>query len=140
MKIKNTDDLMESLSASDNLDSYMKENEDSLIQESLSDYLDRLLAQKKKTKSEVIHACECVEVTGYQIFSGTRNPSRNKLIAFAFGLELNLEETNKMLKFAGFLPLYPKSKRDSILIYAIQHQENFLKVNERLYDAGEETL
>ena len=48
MKKKNTDDLMESLSASDNLDSYMKENEDSLIQESLSDYLDRLLVQKRR--------------------------------------------------------------------------------------------
>lgn len=140
MKKKNTDELMNALSDSDNLNTYMEENSESFIQESIADYLCRLLEKKKKTKSEVIHACECVEITGFQIFSGTRNPSRNKLISFAFGFELDLAETNQLLKFAGFAPLYPKSKRDSILIYSIQHQENFLSANERLYDAGEETL
>lgn len=140
MKKSTTDDLMKSLSNAKNLDSYMEENENHFINQSLSEYLNDLLREKNKTKTEVIHGSECSESTGFQIFSGIRNPSRDKLISFAFGFELNLEETDQLLKFAGFSPLYPKSKRDSILIYSIQRQENILSANERLYDAGEKTL
>lgn len=140
MKKSTTDDLMKSLSNTKNLDTYIEQNENRFINQSISEYLNDLLKKKNKTKTEVIRGSECSESTGFQIFSGIRNPSRNKLIAFAFGFELNLEETDQLLKFAGFSPLYPKSKRDSILIYSIQRQENILSANERLYDAGEKTL
>ena len=83
---------------------------------------------------------ELNEIYGYQIFSGKRIPSRDKLISISFGLELSLEETQTLLKYAGFAPLYPKQKRDSLLIWGKNHQFSIYQINELLYTENEDTL
>lgn len=47
----------------------------------------------------------------YQIFSGEKTPSRDKLIAIAFGMNLSDEETQKMLKLSGNRELYARDQR-----------------------------
>lgn len=91
-------------------------------------------------KSTVIKNSELNEIYGYQIFSGKRIPSRDKLISISFGLELSLEETQTLLKYAGFAPLYPKQKRDSLLIWGKNHQFSIYQINELLYTENEDTL
>ena len=76
-----------------------------MIDSALSNYLNQLLEEKSLKKSTVIKNSELNEIYGYQIFSGKRIPSRDKLISISFGLELSLEETQTLLKYAGFAPL-----------------------------------
>lgn len=137
---KPTDELMESLNSSPSIDNYLQKEQDYLITASLSVYLNQLISDKGLKKSQVIKDAELNEIYGYQIFSGKRLPSRDKLIALAFGMILSLEETQQLLKYAGFSPLYPKNKRDSIIIWGISHHLNICQTNEELYNQAEETL
>lgn len=53
---------------------------------------------------------------------------------------MNIEQMQAVLKIGGFAQLYPKSKRDSILIMGIKNGLSVAKINEQLFDNGEETL
>lgn len=60
----------------------------------------------------------------YQILKGRRAPGREFLIRFARFLQLNLDETQRLLKIAQRQSLYPRNKRDAAVIYAITHKLN----------------
>ena len=45
----------------------------------------------------------------------------DKLIALCFGMMLDIDETDDLLKYAGYNPLYARNKRDSIIIFAISN-------------------
>jgi len=47
---------------------------------------------------------------------------------------------NRALQAAGANTLYPKNRRDTILIYCLEHDCTLQQVNETLYDFGEECL
>lgn len=137
---KPTDSLLKALMTSDTLENYFKSNKDYLIDCSLPDHLNALLEEKELTKAAVIKNAELNEIYGYQIFSGKRKPSRDKLVMLCIGMALGLEETQQVLKLAGYAFLYPKKHRDCILIYGLQHGLSIYEINEILYDRNEETL
>ena len=137
---KKTNDLMKNLSSDQNLDRYLKENEGELISEEISTYLNQLVAARGLKKTQILKDAEMNEIYGYQIFAGSRKPSRDKLICLCVGMGLSLEELNQALKYAGELPLYPRSARDSVLIAGILWGDRVMKLNQALYDYGFETL
>lgn len=111
-----------------------------MISDELPTYLTNILKKKGLVKSAVIKRSELSEVMGYQIFSGTRNPSRDSLICVCVAMELDIDETQEILKVALFAPLYPKSKRDCIIINGISNKKSVAEINETLYDNDEDTL
>ncbi len=137
---KPTDELLSQLKESNNINSYMKENQSNLIQKSLAEYLNELLEQKKLKKADVIRKSEVNEIYSYHIFSGKRTPSRDKLICICLGMDLNVEEINQALKYAGYGILYARNKRDSIIIWGIEHGQSILQINESLYEHKERIL
>ncbi len=137
---KSTEQLMNELMKASNIGEYLKENSDSMIKDELSVYLTNILEKKGFVKSAVIKKSELSEVMGYQIFSGVRNPSRDSLISVCVAMELTIEEVQEILKVASFAELYPKSKRDSIIINGISMKKSVAEINEVLYDNGENTL
>ncbi len=137
---KPTDDLMEELTRSENLDQYIKKNEAYFIDTSLAEALNQKLKEKGLAKSAVIKAAEINEIYGYQIFSGKRIPSREKLLCILIGMKLSLPEVQQLLKLAMYAPLYPKNIRDSIIISGLQHSKTVIEINELLYDHQEPTL
>lgn len=118
------------------LEAYLKENQNELIENPLCTYLNALLEEKKLKKSEVIKKSDIDQIYAYQIFSGTRVPSRDKLIALCLGMELTLEETDTLLKYAGYATLYPRNKRDSVIISAIKNGQSRYDVDDILFDLG----
>ena len=120
-----TGDLMESLSASENLDAFLTENESQFCGEDVAAYLNQLLRQKHLRKSTVIRRSMLSEIYAYQIFGGVKKPRRDKLLCLALGMELSLEETQKMLRVCGFHPLYVRHQRVCIIIHAMLHQYTF---------------
>ena len=131
---------MNALSESSSIQNYIQTEQKHFIDSTISDYLNQLVEEKALKKSDVIKKAELNEIYGYQIFSGKRIPSRDKLISLSFGMSLSLEETQALLKYAGYAPLYPKQKRDSLMIWGISHQFTIYQINELLYTEQENTL
>lgn len=138
--MKSTSQLMDELMKASNIGEYLKVNSEHMISDELAVYLTNILEKKDFVKSAVIKKSELSEVMGYQIFSGVRNPSRDSLISVCVAMELDIDEIQEILKVASFAELYPKSKRDSIIINGIGMKKSVAEINEALYDNGEKTL
>lgn len=137
---KSTDELMNEINQSNNIDKYLKDNSEYMLDRGLSDILESIIDKKGLKKSLVIKKAEISEVYGYQIFSGVKKPLRDKLLSICIAMELTLEETQDVLKHGSFALLYPKNKRDSIIIYGINNNLSVCEINNLLYDKNEDTL
>ena len=122
------------------IDTYLKRNKENMIPHNLPIHLKLLLKQKGLTKADVWRGSQLDRKYIYQIFSGKKTPSRNKLIALAFGLQLTAEETQTMLKLAGYRELYVRDTRDTIILYALQRGKNIMETNDLLYEHGYQAL
>ena len=118
------------------LDTYLQQNKKNMIPHNLPIHLELLLNQKGLRKAEVIRGSQLNRKYVYQIFSGEKFPSRDKLIALAFGLQLTAVETQTMLKLSGHGELYVRDTRDTIILYALQRRMDILETNELLYQRG----
>lgn len=107
---------------------------------SLAEFLQQMLEKKHLERARVVRMADLNETFGYQIFTGARNPSRNKVLQIAFAMALTLRETDRALTAAGVNTLDPKQRRDAIIIFCIDHGCSLQKVNEELYRLGEETV
>lgn len=134
---KPTDELLNSLNNTDNIDTFFKENNEFMIDKRLQEYLNTLVTKKSLKKSEILKNAEINDIYGYQIFSGVRKPSRDKLVCICIGMKLSLEETQSVLKLGGFAPLYPKNKRDCIIIFGIKNNQSVCEINNILYEKSE---
>lgn len=137
---KNTANIVEELGLCDDFKTFYDKNREYMISDSLGELLRRLQQEKDLRKSEMIRRSELSEVYAYQIFSGQRHPDRKKLLCLAVGMTLNLEETQTLLKCAGYAPLYVKLPFDSVVIYGICKQLSVIEINEILFDNDLETL
>lgn len=140
MKKKDTNELMNELIKSDNTDEYCSKNAQFMVNDKISIYLNNILENKGLVKSKIIKKTELSEVQCYQIFDGRRKPSRDSLLSICIAMELSLDETQQMLKTGGFAPLYPKNKRDVIIIKGIQNNLSVAQINEHLYDMDLPTI
>ena len=140
MPKKTTSHLENELKNSTSLDTFLEKHQDELSDCSLSDQPGKLLRKKGLTKAEVVKECNLNEVYAYQILSGVRRPSRDKLLCLCFAMKATLAETQSLLKESGFAPLYVRSHRDSIIIFAITHGHTLLQLNTDLYDHGEPVI
>ena len=104
------------------------------------DTVAHLADSKGLKRSQIFKQAELSENYGYQIFSGIRVPERNKVIMLAFGMGLNLDETQKLLKCADYQTLYVKLPFDSIIVYGLCKGLSVIEVNELLFEYGLSTL
>lgn len=140
MQEKDTDALLHSLKKAENFQTALSETRDHTIDQTLKGYLNTWLLNKKITKSTVLKKAGITEATGYQYFDGKRNPSREKVIALAIGLDLLLEETNELMKKTGYAQLYPKHPWDAIVIYGITHHLTITEIDDLLYSESLKTF
>ena len=76
----------------------------------------------------------------HQVFSGRRNPSRDRLVCICVGAGASLEETQELLKHAGYAQLYPRVKRDAIISHGLIHGTELNEINDKLFAENEKTL
>ncbi|MBR6563239.1 MAG: XRE family transcriptional regulator [Clostridia bacterium] len=137
---KDTSRIVEELGLCDDFKSFYNENKEYMVDSLLCDMLSQKLDEKGLKKSEVIRRSEISEVYAYQIFSGLRVPERSKLLCLTLAMGLDLDETQHMLKCAGYSPLYVKLPFDSVIIYGICKGLSVIEINELLYEYQLETL
>ena len=129
-----TDELMKTLKNSRNVEDYLQSNADEFIEFKLSEYLEKLLKEKNLKKAVVIESSGLAREYAYQIFSGKKIPSRKKLLQICIGMKLAVEETQNLLKYTGFNPLYPRVKFDGVILYALENKLSIIKTNIELYN------
>ena len=138
--MKTTDELIHEIQESSDIIGYFEHNQQELHLNSLQEYLDSWLQQKQLTRAQVIQRSNLNKAYVYQIFCGRKYPSRDKVIALAFGLGLTPSETQTLLKQAGYRELYPRDPRDALLLFAFSQGMTLINANELLYDHEVEVL
>ena len=137
---KDTSEIVKELGLCPDFQTFYNENKEYMVCADLAQLLTELLAHKGLRKSQVIRNAELSEIYGYQIFSGVRVPERKKLLCLAIGMELNIEQTQGLLKCAGYAPLYVKLPVDSVVLYGLCKGMSVSQINELLYKYDLETL
>lgn len=137
---KSTDFLQSELKKSGSLEKFLKENEKNLRAKTVPEYLNDMLIKYDMEKSDVVRRSGLSGTYAYQIFDGKKSAGREKLIQLAFGFPLNLEETQRLLRFGGHNELYVKKKREAFIMYAFGKGYDLNQVNELLYQNEEETF
>ena len=140
MQEKPTDDLSQELMEADSIDSYIRDNEAVFAGQDLVEHLSELYGRSAISKAALARRSGMSEVYLHQVFSGRRNPSRDRLLCLCIGLEASLEETQRLLKQAAYAQIYPKNKRDAIIAYGILHHMELPKINDKLFLENEKTL
>ena len=138
--MKDTNGLIQELMETPNLDQFLSENRDNFQSGSIQALLNRLFLKRNISKAALAKQSGMSEVYLHQVFAGRRNPSRDLLIGLCFGLSATLEETQELLKQCGLAQLYPKVRRDAIIIYGLVNGVSLFDVNDKLFSEKEETL
>lgn len=138
--MKTTDELVHEIKASDDILDYLEKNSGEMQISTLPEYLESWLQKKGRSRADVVRASNLNRAYVYQIFSGRKYPSRDKVIALAFGLRLNIEEVQTLLKQAGYRELYPRDPRDALLLHSLSRGQTIIEANEVLYDHNIEVL
>lgn len=139
-KYKKTDKLLDILKKSPTIDDYIENETDNLIHMTLSEYLNKILSDKNLKTSDLVKLTGLDRTYTYQIVSGRKTPSRDKVIAICIALNMSFKDTQQLLKATGYPILYARFQRDSIIIFAFQHSASLTDTNELLFDYGFDTL
>ena len=133
-----TEELLAELRSTPAPETFIDKN--AITGRTLPEYLQYLLDTHKLVRSRVVREAQLNDTFGYQIFTGARNPSRDKVLCLVFAMNCTLTEANRLCQAAGVNPLYVKDRRDAIMIFCLDAGYNLQKTNEELYRFGEETL
>lgn len=137
---KRTAELMQMLNAEKTIENYLTSNTDELLNVSTGAYLNQLLTECGKMKNDVVAGSGLNQIYAYQIFAGTKRPSRDKLIALIFGFPLELDDAQRLLRIGGVSELYPRIRRDSIVLFGLKNRLSVHELDDLLFEMGEKTV
>ena len=103
-------------------------------------YMEELLSTHNTTIRELIPKLGYERSYTYQMFNGTRVPTRLFLLRLAILIGLDFEETQRTLFVTGNTLLYAKIRFDAVMIYALERHYDVTQVEELLQEVGEKSL
>ena len=139
-KEKSTNELENEIKAADSADEYLTQNSEYLLKQSIAEALNQALSRTDLSIAKIVKRSGLTKSHVYHIFNGKRIPSRDKLIAIAFGMGLGCDETNALLKKCRFAPLYSKDARDAVIMFNLEHGKGIIDANLDLEKQGFEIL
>ena len=139
--MRNTEDLLNQLKL-DTLTygEYLTENEDCFLKNDFSSFWKNIIDLSGMKKSDIINKADIGYTFFYDILKGKKHPSRDTLIKLFIALRLDLDFCQEALRMYEWAALYPKIKRDSILIYCLTHNFSLQQSEELLEKNGEKAL
>ena len=140
MDNKSTDDLKQELMSDPDIDSYIRKNESCFVSRSVTELLTEFYERRNMTKSQLARKSNMSEVYLHQVFAGRRKPSRNKILCMCIGMELSIEDTQRLLKEAAYAQLYPRIRREAIIYHGIVLHTPLDEINDKLFEADEKAL
>ena len=74
------------------------------------------------SQSKIFELAGLSKTTGNDVLNGKNNPKRDTCLALCFAIGMDVENTNRALKYAGHAPLYEQVGRDiALIIFFRQH-------------------
>ncbi|MBP5159392.1 MAG: hypothetical protein ILP10_03740 [Lachnospiraceae bacterium] len=134
-----TNELWGKLFGAPQVGTYLDEAGDNLLPE-FSEYIKALTLAKGEREEAVIRRGGIESSYGHRLFKGARNPSRDTVLQLAFGLELDSDGTQQLLKVARATALHPRVKRDAVIAFCLYNHKSFMETQELLYDNGLPTI
>lgn len=117
-----TGQLSEILKAKKDIKTILDKFSASITNPTLQKHLQTLLETKHLKRHDVIKKAQLESNYVNQIFNGQKTkPSRDYILSLAFSLGLNNEETVRLLKIAKVGALYPRNKRDAVIINCLEN-------------------
>ena len=112
----------------------------SMYTDSFEKHLQQLINKKGLKNSEVYATANISKQYFSKLIKGQVKPSKEKVLALAVGLKLNMDEAVDFLRLAGYA-LSPVSQTDVIVEYFIRHEDyNVMKIDIVLFDYGLDPL
>lgn len=139
---KSTQELLETMKNSRDYHTYLNSNRQDISGErmKINRALNSLLVNRNAIKADVIAKSGIEKHYAYQIFSGAKTPTRDKVIMLCFGFGLTVEETQTLLKITGYAQLYGKDERDNALLFGLVKHLSIIDINEILYELNLQLL
>ena len=134
-----TQELWGKLFKSTNVECVLEDTDDSRMPQ-FSEYISALCSARGEKEEAVIRRGNIESSYGHRLFKGARNPSRDTVLQMAFGLELDSDGTQQLLKIARATALHPRVKRDAVIAYCLYHHKSFMETQELLFDNGLPTI
>ncbi len=111
-----------------------------IYKESFEKHLQMLINKKGLKNSEVYAAANISKQYFSKLLKGAVKPSKEKVLALALGLRLNMDETIDFMRMAGYA-LSPISQTDAVVSYFIEHKiYSVIKIDIVLFDYGLDPL
>ena len=138
---KSTENLMNELQGEDcAISDFIKNNPDSFIHIDIKNFWEDVIARSGMSKSNIINKSNFSYCYFYDIINGRKIPGREKIFRLAITIGLDLEEVQEALRLSGKSALYPRIKRDSIIIYAINQKITVDETNKLLSQFKEQII
>ena len=137
---KETGKLLAELNASADLTKYLSVNRAEIISGDICDLIEKIRQNNKISKAELARKAGISEFYLYQLLKGRRKPSRDTLLAMCLGLGCTEKQTEDLLEYGGYSQLYVRFRHDAIVLYGLKHGWDVLKVNDMLFEQGEQPL
>ena len=131
-----TSALMKMLGQTDNIESFIDAYEHDLAVQPFHVLVTGMAHERNVTVAQIIDRACMNESYCYQLFKGTRRPSRDKIIQLAFGMGLNLGDTNRLLRAAEKSELYCRNKRDAVIMFGLNNRKGILDIEAILLAKG----
>ena len=117
-----TSGLLSRLFKTRNIGHFVNRFKDEMTAPVFSEYISNLCETKNIKQSVVIRNSDIERTYGSQLFRGIRKPSRDKAVQLCFGFGLTVSEAQALLKAAGKNALYPKIKRDAVILFCLERE------------------
>lgn len=138
---KKTEDLMEQLKLENSTyEEYLYNNENCFLNTDISQFWKKVIAESNMKKNDIINKADIGYTFFYDIIKGKKHPSRDMLIKILFVMGCDTDIFQEALRIYEWAALYPKIRRDSILIYAINHNYSLNQTAVILENNGEKAL
>ena len=138
-----TDELLKLLKSAhtlEDLESYTEATARQTPAITFHQYIENCMDTRGISASQLIQNAQLQRTYGYQILNGTKKPGRDKILSLCLALCMTLEETQRALTLAKEGVLYPKNRRDAVIIFALNKGFSVLETNDLLYSVEEELL
>jgi hypothetical protein len=113
---------------------FIEKNRDEMCLPSFSQYITKLCEKKKEVPERIIRRANIERSFGHQLFKGTKKPSRDTVLQFAFGFEADVDMAQEMLKHSRMSPLYPRVKRDAVILYCLNNRFTIVETQNVLHE------
>lgn len=135
-----TNDLFVMIENADSFDPAFESLERHMNAPSFREYLRELMKRRGLDAGKLGVKSLLSRSFAFQICSGKRHPSRDIILRIAIAANLSVNETRQMLRLAKHGELYPRDKRDAVILYALTKKLDLYETDELLTSMEQRAL